>query len=372
MTTTRRNAGSPYIEWAKLHSTAKYNLATSGMAGLPLAELGVTLDQLEINGPTVYSYDPLLKTLAVRYRVPQECVVSAMGTGFANYLALAASTEPGDEVLIEQPAYDPMLGAAQYLGLEIKRFQRKPEQDFSIDAAEVERNLSARTRLIVLCNLHNPSGALVSDRVLQELAELARSRSAYVVVDEVYREMLFQAQPDTAFHLDPQRFIVTSSLTKAYGLSGLRCGWVLAPSELAERMWRLHDIHAATYPFMTEYLSVIALERLPQIARRMKALLDNNRALLREFLERRDDLDYFWPEYGAIVFPRLKRGNASELCRLLREEFETSVVPGEFFEMPEYFRIGVGTATADVQAALKKLGQGLDCYRNSLTVQART
>lgn len=370
MTAIRSNAGSQYMEWAKLRSSAKYNLATSGMANLALAELGVRLDQLEINGPTIYGYDPLLKALAARYRVPQECVVTAMGTSFANYLAMAAATEPGDEILIEQPAYDPMLGAARYLGLEIRRFQRRPAKNFSVEAAEVEHNLSPRTRLIVLCNPHNPSGALISDSVLQELASCARSRNAYVLVDEVYREMLFQAQPETAFHLDPERFIVTSSLTKAYGLSGLRCGWVLAPPQLAQRMWRIHDVHAGTYPFLTEYLGVIALQKLPQIVQRVKPVLDENRALLWDFLAGRDELDYFWPEYGTIVFPRLKNGNVNEFCRVLREEFETSIVPGEFFEMPEHFRIGVGGSVPEVRAALQQFARGLDRYRACSTARA--
>jgi aspartate/methionine/tyrosine aminotransferase len=369
MNLVRSNAGSSYMQWAKLQSPARHNLATSGMVNLPLSELGITLEQLEINGPNIYGYDPLLKTLSKRYRVPQDCVVSAMGTSFANYLALAAATEPGDEVLIEQPTYDPILGAARYLGLTINRFQRRPEQDFAVDPAEVERCLSPRTRLIVLCNMHNPSGALTPDPVLRELALLARSRNVYVMVDEVYREMMFQAVPETAFHLDPERFIVTDSLTKAYGLSGLRCGWILAPKRLAELMWRIHDVHAATYPFMTEYLSVIAFEKLHAIAQRMKAVLDENRALLRKFLISRDDLDFFWPEFGTIVFPRLKHGNVPDLCRLLNQEFETSVVPGEFFEEADHFRIGVGAPTPDVRDALQHLEQGLNRYKASL--QAR-
>lgn len=366
MNPVRSNAGSSYMQWAKVQSTARHNLATSGMLNLPLAELGITLEQLEINGPNIYGYDPLLKTLAQRYRVPQDCVVSAMGTSFANYLALAAATEPGDEVVIEQPTYDPILGAARYLGLTIKRFQRRPEQNFAVDVAEVERCLSPRTRLVVLCNLHNPSGAFTPDPVLRELASLARSRDAYVMVDEVYREMLFQAEPQTAFHLDPERFIVTDSLTKAYGLSGLRCGWIFAPRQLAQRMWRIHDVHAATYPFMTEYLSVIALEKLDAIAQRMKAILDENRTLLRKFLISRNDLDFFWPEFGTIVFPRLKHGNLADLCRLLHQDFETSVVPGEFFEEAEHFRIGVGAPTPDIRDALQHLEQGLNRYKASL------
>jgi aspartate/methionine/tyrosine aminotransferase len=256
------------------------------------------------------------------------------------------------------------------LGLAIRRFERKPEQNFAINLEEIERKLSPRTRAIVLCNLHNPSGALTSDTALRDLALLAKARNAYVIVDEVYREMLFSAEAQTAFHVDPSRFIITSSLTKAYGLSGLRCGWVFAPPDLAERMWRIHDVHAATYPFIAEYLSVTALQRLPQISARMKAILEENRALLRSFLQKREELDYFWPEYGTIVFPLLKRGSVADLCRLLRDDFELSIVPGEFFEMPDRFRIGVGISTSELRAALDQLQRGLDCYKADLLARA--
>ncbi len=358
----RAEARSPYMEWAKLCSTAKFNLATSGMAGLPLADLGVSMEQLEINGPSIYGYEPLLQAIAARYRVPKECVVSAIGTSFANYLALAAATEPGDEILVEQPTYDPILGAAQYLGLEVRRFPRPAEQDFAIDLGQIERNLSPQTRVVVITNFHNPSGVFVSDEVMQEVGRLAARVGALVLVDEVYREMSFADPPQTAFHLDPERFLITSSLTKAYGLSGLRCGWILAPPELAQRMWRINDLHGSTFTHPGELLSVIALEKLAQISARMKSLLDTNRQLLRAFLVSRNDLDYCWPEYGTIVFPRLRKGNAEAFCRMLREQFETSVVPGSFFEAPDRFRLGVGIATDGVQAALQQLAKGLDRF----------
>jgi aspartate/methionine/tyrosine aminotransferase len=368
----RVNAHSPYMQWAKLHSTAKYNLATSGVVGLPLADLGVSIDQLEINGPDSYGYGVLLRALAQRYRVPQECVVSAMGTSFSNHLALATATEPGDEILIESPAYDPILAAAKYLGLNVRRFKRRYEDKFAIDVAEIERNLTPRARMIVLCNFHNPSGALVSDATLREIASLARRSNAYVMVDEVYREMLYEAKPQSAFHIDPERFIITNSLTKAYGLSGLRCGWILAPAEIAQRIWNLHDIHAATYPFVAEQLSVVALNQLPRIAEQMETMLDENRRLLLAFLQERDDLEYFWPEYGTIVFPRLKNGSVEDLCKLLREQYEVSVVPGRFFDLPDHFRIGVGAATDSVNAALRQLGKGLDAYKQTLSTSSAT
>jgi aspartate/methionine/tyrosine aminotransferase len=370
MTHSRSTAHSPYMEWAKLYSTATFNLATSGVAGFPLAELGVTIDQLEINGPSIYSYEPLLQAIAQRYRVPQECVVSAVGTSLANYLALAATTEPGDEILVEQPTYELILSTAKYLGLKIKRFPRRAENNFAIDPADVDRSLTPRTRLVVICNLHNPTGSLAPDATLREVGKLAAKVGARVLVDEVYREMLFESSPASAFHIDPERFIVTNSLTKAYGLSGLRCGWVLASPELARRMFRINDLHGATFAHPAELLSVIALQKLPQIAAQMKSMLDKNRQLLREFLLIRDDLDYFWPEYGTIVFPRLKNGDVDSLSQLLRRDFNTSIVPGTFFESPDRFRVGVGTPTESVREALPQLERGLNSYRASLQVRA--
>ncbi|PYP89777.1 MAG: aminotransferase [Candidatus Angelobacter sp. Gp1-AA117] len=385
MNVSRSTARSPYMEWAKLQLAAKYNLATSGMISLPLAELGVKIEELEINGPSIYGYDPLLKAIADRYRVPQESVVSAVGTSLANYLALAAITEPGDEVLIEQPSYGPILDVAQYLGLTVRRFARPAEMNFALDLADLERQLTPRTRALVICNLHNPSGAFIPNPVLGEVATLARKTNTYIVVDEVYREMLFEQEPQTAFHLDPERFIITNSLTKAYGLSGLRCGWLLAPSDIAERMWHINDLHGATFAHPAELLSVIAFSKLDQISAHMKALLDTNRALLKNFLDSRNDLDYFWPEYGTIVFPRLRTEKSSwsaaalgcaenslpaegktststteEFCTMLRNDFDTSVVPGRFFETPSRFRMGVGIATEAVKDALNQLERALD------------
>jgi aspartate/methionine/tyrosine aminotransferase len=205
---------------------------------------------------------------------------------------------------------------------------------------------------------------------LRDIGNLARKTGAYVLVDEVYREMLYESAPASAFHIDPECFIVTNSLTKAYGLSGLRCGWVLAPPELARRMFRINDLHGATFAHPAELLSVIAFEKLPQIARQMKSMLDANRELLRNFLLGRDDLDYFWPEYGTIVFPRLKNGDVDSLCKQLRDDFETKVVPGSFFENPDRFRLGVGASTESVGASLQQFALGLDHYRASLQVRA--
>lgn len=282
----------------------------------------------------------------------------------ANHLALAATIEPGDEVLIEQPTYELLLSTARYLGATIRRFSRRSEDDFRVDPKEVERRMTPRTRLIVLTNMHNPSGAGIDTETLRAVGEIARGSGARVLVDEVYLEARFDQPAPSAFHLG-NHFLITSSLTKAFGLSGLRCGWILAESELAERIWRLNDLFAATPAHPAERLSVIALDNLDRVAGRAKALVAANRRLLDAFLDSRRDLECFRPQFGTIVFPRLCRGSVDEFCQLLRTRYDTSVVPGRFFEMPEHFRVGIGGDPEMTAEGIARLGHALDEFTAS-------
>ena len=359
MNAARRAMASNYMNWAKERSRARFNLATSGLENLKLQELQVSPADLEITGEGGYGYQPLIRSLAARYQVDSACVVTTAGTSFANHLALATLINPGDEILLETPAYEPLLALAQYLGADVKRFPRTFENGFGISRAEIERHMSPRTRLIVITNFHNPSGVLTDEETLKEVGELARQRDARVLVDEVYLEMLFADPPQTAFRLGKQ-FVVTGSLTKAYGLSGLRCGWILAEPEVARRMWLLNDLFAATPVHAGERLSVVALKQLFGIAERAQFRLDRNRQLLNQFLDARNDLEAIRPPFGSVMFPRVKQASSARLCDLLREKYETSVVPGSFFEMPAHFRIGLGGDSETLAEGLERLGSALD------------
>ena len=357
MSEPRGAMGSSYMNWAKTRSQARFNLATSGMPNLPLKELRVSLADLEITDGG-YGYEPLKRLIGTRYDVETESIVTAAGTSFANHLAIAAVINPGDEVVFESPAYEPMLATAQFLGAKLKRFPRTFAEGFEVLPETIERNLTSDTRLVVLTNLHNPSGVLTSDETLRAIGELARRHGARVLVDEVYIETLFEERPRTAFKLGPE-FVITSSLTKAFGLSGLRCGWIFAEPELARRMWLLNDVFASTPVHSGERLSVLALQQLDGLAERSRNLLDHNRRLLNDFLDSREELEAVRPEFGTTMFPRLKKGSVAELCDLLRTKYETSVVPGRFFELPDHFRIGFAVETEMLVEGLKRLGQAL-------------
>ncbi|HEX6731323.1 MAG TPA: aminotransferase class I/II-fold pyridoxal phosphate-dependent enzyme [Pyrinomonadaceae bacterium] len=358
MSPPRGAMGSSYMNWAKTSSQARFNLATSGVANLQLKELDVSLEDLEITDGG-YGYEPLKSAIGKRYGVDTDSIVTAAGTSFANHLAIASLINPGEEVVFETPAYEPMLATALFLGADLKRFARTFENGFEVVPDLVERSVTPATRLIVLTNLHNPSGTLTNNDALRRVGEIARSVNARVLVDEVYMETLFEPHPRTAFRLGPE-FVITSSLTKTFGLSGLRCGWIFAQPELARRMWLLNDVFASTPVHMAERMSVLAFDQLQRIADESKQLLDRNRKLLNDFLDSRDDLEVVRPNYGTTMFPRLKSGSADQLCDLLRDEYETSVVPGRFFEMPEHFRIGFAGDTNILRDGLVRLGQALD------------
>jgi aspartate/methionine/tyrosine aminotransferase len=277
---------------------------------------------------------------------------------------MAAVLEPGDEILIEHPTYELLISTALYLGADIKRFTRSVELGFSIDLEEVARQVSSRTKLIVLTNLHNPSSAFTTNETLEKIGEIARDIGARVLVDEVYLDALFDQAPPSAFHLG-EEFIVTSSLTKVYGLSGLRCGWILAEPELATKIWRLNDLFGVIPAHPAERLSCIALANLGRIAARARSILETNAKTLNSFLKSCDDLDAPEHKFGTVVFARLKRGSVNALSRLLAEKYETSIVPGVFFEMPQHIRIGIGIDSSILAEGLERLETALNEQKQS-------
>ena len=345
---------SDYMHWAKTRSRARFNLATSGVGPYSLRDLPVAIEQLEINGNNSYGYPPLKQAIAQKAGVDPDCVVTAAGTSMANYLAMAALLDPGDEVLVENPVYELLVSAAQCLGAEVKFFERREECGYALDPAEVHRALTPKTRLIVVTNLHNPSSALAGEAALREVADLARSVGARLLVDEVCLDAVYRDTPPTAFRLGPE-VVVTSSLTKVYGLSGLRCGWILAEPGLARDMWRLNDLFGATPVHPGELLSVAAFENLDRIREKARRVVDADRALLNDFLDAHPEISAARTGWGTTSFLGLRNGDAEPFLDGLRAEYETSAVPGRFFGMPSHFRIGMGVNTDMFREGLNRI-----------------
>ena len=356
-----RTTQSDYMHWAKFKLLVRFALTTSEVPHFRMDRLPLTIEDLDLDGASHPRYAPLRERIAGRYGVTTEQVVAADGTSMANFLAMAALITPGDEVLVEQPTYEPMLGAASFVGARIKRFERKAADAFRLDPAAVERMLTRNTRLIVITNLHNPSSTLADEAELRAIGDLAARVGARVLVDEVY---LDAAAPPrrSAVHLGPA-FVVTNSLTKVYGLSGLRCGWILAEPGLAERMWRLNDLFGVNQAHAAERLACIAFDHIDEVIGGNPAMLERNRKLFNAFVARRDDVDCAPAEHGITTFPRWAGGDTQRLDDHLREQYDTAVVPGRWFEMPDHFRVGFGLATNEFDEALARLAAALDDLR---------
>ena len=349
---------SDYMHWAKFKAPVRFALTGSEVPHFRMDTLPISMADLDLDGASHPRYVPLRERIAKRYGVAVEQVVAADGTSLANFVAMATLISPGDDVLIEHPAYDPILGAASFLGANVIRFERRAEDGFRIDPERVAAAMTDRARLIVVTNLHNPSSALASDDELRVIGEIARRSNARVLVDEVYLDAAMPA-PRSAIHLGPE-FAITNSLTKVYGLSGLRCGWILAEPGLAERMWRVNDLFGVNQAHPAERLACIAFDNLDSVIGDNPPMLERNRGLFNSFVEGRSDLKCMPAEHGITAFPRWQGGDSERLDALLHERYEAAVVPGRWFEMPDHFRIGFGYPTDLFEEGLSRLGSALD------------
>jgi aspartate/methionine/tyrosine aminotransferase len=347
---------SDYMYWAKTRAPVRYNLGSSEVPQCRMDRWEIHAADLELDGMSYYRYPPLREAIAAKCGVAADRVVMADGTSMANMLAMAALIAPGDRVAIEHPAYEPMVAAASHLGADVQRFARKGPA-FDIDPEAIP----AGCRLIVLTNLHNPTGNLANAATLAALHARAERDGGHVLIDEVYLDAALPPQSTAA--LLGERFVCTSSLTKCYGLSGLRCGWILAAPALAERLWRLNELFAVAQAHQAERLSCIALARLDEIAAETVPLLARNRAIANAFFATRGEIEMAPMTGGITAFPRLLRGDVEALDARLRAEYDTAVVPGRFFGLADHFRIGVGSPTPIVEAGLERLGAALDGLR---------
>jgi aspartate/methionine/tyrosine aminotransferase len=353
------------MEWAKNRPAARYDLAGSNILSCSIADLPGAADTLGLQGQNEDGYGPLLEAIARRYASSPEHVTTAQGTSGANFLVCAALLEPGDEVLVETPGYDPLFAAPQLIGARVNHFERSFAEGFAADPERVRRAMTARTRLIVLTSPHNPSGVIASREALVEIGRMASGNDAHVLVDEVYLDVSSASshaggeRAGTGAHLGGA-FICTSSLTKSYGLSGLRCGWIISSPEVARRIRRARDVVDGTGSIVAERLAVLAFEQFDLLLERATRILETNSAIVRDFLRSRAELDWVATS-GTVVFPRLRDvADSSVFAERLLVEHDTAIVPGRFFQAPEHVRIGIGGQTDTLRSGLAAIAAALD------------
>jgi aspartate/methionine/tyrosine aminotransferase len=346
------------MEWAKKRPKPAIDLAGSNLLACTLDDLPGARDALEISGESPNGYPLLLGAIAARYGVDPSNVATAVGCSGANFLALAALVEAGDEVLVETPGYDPLPAAARMLGAGVTRFERRFEDGYRLDPDSIAAAITSRTRVVVFSNPHNPSGVVASRPEMVEIGRVVETRGVLALVDEVYLDLVPGGETPPAATLSPL-FVSTNSLTKSYGLASLRCGWALASPQITEKIRRARDVVDVWSPIPADRLSVAAFRQLDRLADRARRLVDENSRRVASLLGAQSDLECV-PSRATIAFPRFCDGRDSGpfVARLL-EERGVAVVPGDFFDSPSHFRLAFGGATGALEKGLEAIAASL-------------
>lgn len=351
---------APYLYWAKSRQPALIDLAGSNLVHCAMEDLPGAREAIELTAPNDNGYAPIVEAIAKHYGVDTNRVVTSIGCSGANFIAAATLLSAGDDVLIERPTYDPLIGVCRLMGATVRRFERRFDAGFSIAPDEVRRLLTPRTRLIIVTTPHNPSGVSVPLDVLSALAAHADSCGAHLLVDEVYLDGAcgVRGEPTgsrSAAAIDGP-VIVTSSLTKSYGLAGLRSGWAIAPAATAERMRRARDVIDNASPAPSDRLAALAWSHQPSLAARARKILTTNVGIAREFFQTHPDFLLAEPPSCSVVFPRLAGVPDSAFFVQKVLEQGVAVAPGSFFEYDAHFRISVAGRTDLLQAGLQTIG----------------
>jgi aspartate/methionine/tyrosine aminotransferase len=352
---------APYLLWAKSRLPPAIDLAGSNLLPCSLQELPGAREALDLTAPNDNGYAPVVDAIAAHYRVDRARVACATGCSGANFLVAAALVGAGDDVLIERPTYDPLIGACRLMGAHVIRFDRRFDARFQLDADAAAHAMTPQTRLIILTSPHNPSGVAAGDDSLRAVIQLAERAGAHVLVDEVYLDAASAARGAHGPGHSAVRFegpvIVTASLTKSYGLAGLKSGWAIAPPAIAERLRRTRDLvdNASSAP--SDRLAAVAWSMLPQLAARAGGILGGNLERAREFFLAHPQFELAERPWCSVTFPRLAGvSDAEGWVREVLQRHGVAVAPGRFFEAPAHFRISLAGRPDALEAGLAALG----------------
>jgi len=341
------------------------NISESGVLPLSPAELLETeaertaLLEARLGYPQTNGSEELRGRIAALYPgAKPENVLATCGTAEANFLAIWSLVEPGDELVFMQPNYMQIGLLAEGMGAVVKPLWLRENLGWAPDLEELKRLVTPRTRLIAVCNPNNPTGAVLSEAAMAEIVSIAAKAGAWLLADEVYRGAEHEGGPTPTFWGPYEHVLCSAGLSKAYGLPGLRMGWVVGEAAAIERLWGYHDYTAIAVAALSDRLAAAALEpaRREKILARTRRLLREHYPIVREWLSRHAGrLTHVPPRAGAIAWVGMPGINTAEFCEELRDRKGVLLVPGEQFAMPGYVRVGFGYEAEKLRAALERV-----------------
>ena len=350
----------------------EFNLSESGVRALTPRELIEDAGGLDglLDQPLVYSQSngtiELRTAIAALYPgAGVDHVEVTNGGSEANFITTFRLIEPGDEVVMLVPNYMQTWGLARAFGATVREWrfiEDRAAGRWRVDLAALEALVNAQTRMIVICNPNNPTGARLTASELDGIARIADKHGAWILSDEVYRGAELDGQETASMWGRSDRAIITSGLSKAYGLPGLRIGWIVAPPPLVAAFWSYHDYVTIAPGALSDRLARVALApaRRERLLERTRGILRTNLPLIEDWLRAAGGFEWIAPEAGAIVYVRYGHAiNSTALAHRVREEKSVLIVPGDHFGMDGYLRLGFGEPPAYNRTGLDRLREVL-------------
>lgn len=348
----------------------EFNLSESGVHPVRVEELLESAAEREalLAQPLAYTQSngtPELRDLiaALYPGATRDHVEVTNGGSEANFVALWHLVEPGDEVVLMVPTYMQAWGLVRAFGGVVRpwplREDRTGAPRWRPDLDELGRLLTHRTKLVMICNPNNPTGARLTADEVKEVCRIADAHGSWVLADEIYRGAERDGRETPSVWGRSERVVVTSGLSKAYGLPGLRVGWVVGPPALVASLWSYHDYTTIAPGALSDHLARRALlpARRAWLVDRGRGIIRANYPVLRDWLGAHGEyFDHVPPEAGAIAYVRYRFPiNSTELVTRLRVEKSVLIVPGDHFHMDGYLRIGFGSETEYLRRGLERL-----------------
>lgn len=347
----------PLEEWFdQFQYEIDHDIGESGVKFLNLNALGIDLGSLGLR----YGYhagNPELRSIiSKQYEAfgPDRIVVTN-GSSEANFAINASLVGDSGRVVIEYPNYPSLYEVPLSLGLAHDRFPLLYEEGFEPNFERLEKLLEKGTRLVTLTHPNNPTGSIISEQVLREVIELVESRDAYLLHDETYRELCFDVPPPPAAVLSDHAISMTT-LSKAYGLPGIRIGWIAGAKKIVDSVVKVREQITICNSVVNEAIALAALKKREEILNKVRRRVQQNFETLKRWMSSQDALEWVEPKGGVVAFPRLKQGKSTrELCRTLVKKYRTFTIPGYCFEMDSHLRIGFGGDADELNEGLKRL-----------------
>lgn len=353
---------------SKFEQEVDYNLSESGVHPIRLDELLADdpgyVDRLlatELNYPYANGDPELRRNIANLYDTASpENVLVTVGAAEANYIATRTLLAPGDEIVVMLPNYMQIWGIAKNHGYRLKSFHLQEESGWAPDLAELSEKVTAKTRLIAVCNPDNPTGRAMTAGEMEAIINQADKVGAWILADEVYAgaERLTDVQTPSFFGRY-DKVVATGSMSKAYGMPGLRVGWAVGPAGMIDDIWARHEYTTISASMLSNKLAAVTLspEVRPRILQRTRHFIRQGFPILQGWMEEhRGIFTLHPPDAAAIAFVRYNLEiNSTRFVDRLRRDKSVLIVPGDHFGLDRFIRISFGLPRETLLPALDRI-----------------